>query len=89
MNVIEILIIWVAVSFFGVILTAYDKKAASLHRRRIRESTLMLFGLIGGALPMYIVMRKIRHKTLHKKFMIGFPLFMILQIAAIIFFYKY
>ena len=32
---------------------------------------------------MYLTMRIIRHKTLHKSFMIGIPLIVILQIIAL------
>lgn len=34
---------------------------------------------------MYITMRTIRHKTLHKRFMIGLPVIIILQTAAVVF----
>ncbi len=33
---------------------------------------------------MYAVMRIIRHKTLHNKFMVGIPLIILLQIAIIL-----
>ena len=43
----------------------------------------MLLGLFGAALPMYVVMKKIRHKTKHKKFMLGLPAEMILHIILV------
>ncbi len=36
---------------------------------------------------MYITMKKIRHKTKHKKFMIGIPVIMILQAGVIAYLY--
>ena len=33
---------------------------------------------------MYLTMRIIRHKTLHKKFMIGIPLIILLQIVLVL-----
>ena len=42
----------------------------------------LLFGAAGELLAMVIF----RHKTLHKKFYLGLPLILILQIAAVIYF---
>ena len=61
---------WFAViSLVGIILTVYDKRIAGSGKRRIPEATLMTVGLLGAAGPMYLTMKKIRHKTKHKKFM--------------------
>lgn len=73
-----------AVGILGVILVIYDKIAAKkLKRHRTPEAVLMLVGIIGGALPMYIVMQIIRHKTKTHKFSIGFPLIILLQAALV------
>ena len=76
-----------AISLISVIVTVYDKKAAKKGKRRIRESTLMLLSLLGGSLAMYITMKKIRHKTKHKKFMLGIPVITVLQISLIFYLY--
>lgn len=47
----------------------------------------MLLSALGGSLAMYVTMKKIRHKTKHKKFMIGIPVIMIIQIALIAYLY--
>ncbi len=65
--------------FAGHFLTIHDKQRAKQHERRIPERTLMLIGLAGGALAMYLTMRAIRHKTLHRKFMWGLPAEIALQ----------
>lgn len=73
-----------AVGILGIILVIYDKIAAKkLKRHRTPEAVLMLVGIIGGALPMYIVMQIIRHKTKTHKFSIGFPLIILLQAALV------
>ncbi|MCR4925454.1 MAG: DUF1294 domain-containing protein [Clostridiales bacterium] len=69
----------------SIILTVKDKSNAINGKYRVPEKTLMLLGLFGGALPMYITMKNIHHKTKHKKFMIGLPLEILLHIALIIF----
>lgn len=68
-----------ALSLLAVFLTLHDKRRARQHGRRIPERTLMLVGLAGGALAMYLTMRAIRHKTLHRKFMWGLPAEIALQ----------
>lgn len=55
------------------------QKAAQRHRRRVPEATLLLLAALGGGVCMYITMKAIRHKTLHKKFMIGLPLLILLH----------
>ncbi len=64
-----------------IIITAYDKCIAGSRRRRIPEKTLFLLALLGGSFVMYITMLLIRHKTRHKRFMLGLPLIMAVQIA--------
>ncbi len=72
-----------AVSLISVTVCLYDKFAAKRGLRRIRESSLMSLSFLGGSFAMYITMRIIHHKTRHNKFMLGIPLMIILQIAAI------
>lgn len=77
-------------------MTVYDKRAAIYNgseqhkrkKRRVPESTLLLVGALGAALPMFITMKSIRHKTKHKKFMIGLPFFCLLHLA-LLFHYAY
>lgn len=60
-------------------LFAWDKWLAKNHRRRIRERTLLLISLLGGALGGLISMHLFRHKTLHFQFKWGLPLMLLLQ----------
>ena len=72
-------------------MTVTDKAKAKRAVWRIPEATLMLVGLFGGALAMYVTMKTIRHKTKHKKFMIGLPLEIALHavFACVIIFGKF
>lgn len=74
----------VLISLIAVIVTVYDKWA-SKHRtdRRIRESSLLAFSVLGGSVAMFVTMLIIRHKTKHPKFMIGIPVIMILQAVCV------
>jgi len=72
------------ISVISVMLTVYDKVASIAKKWRIPEKVLMLFGFFGGAVAMYITMQLIRHKTKHKKFMIGLPCFIVIHITLIV-----
>lgn len=85
----EIIIIFAAaylliINLAAVIAVHTDKRRAKrTGARRIPEKTLFIIAALGGAPAMYITMRKIRHKTLHKRFMIGIPAIMICHVLII------
>ena len=69
------------ISFITFIITACDKIKAKKGKRRIPEKTLFLLAFLGGSISEYITMKLIRHKTLHKRFMIGLPVIIFLQLS--------
>lgn len=71
----------VVINLLASLMAAVDKKKAVHNRHRISENSLMTVAILGGALGEYFTMRKIHHKTLHKKFMIGLPLIIAAQIV--------
>lgn len=77
-------IYFAAISLIAVIYTVYDKIAAKKRPgRRTPEATLLFISLLGGSVAMFITMKLIRHKTKHKKFMLGIPFIILLQLAAV------
>ena len=81
-----ILIYFVAISLITSIITFYDKKAAkNWTKHRVPEKLLFLLAILGGSLAEYLTMLKIRHKTKHKRFMIGLPLMIVLWGIAVSF----
>ena len=73
------------ISVVSFAVTVYDKWAAVKRpQERTRESTLLLLSALGGSIAMLLTMLGIRHKTKHLKFMIGIPIIILLQIAAVI-----
>lgn len=72
------------ISLISVIVCVADKSRAKKGKWRIKESTLFLLSALGGGAAMYITMRVIHHKTLHKRFMIGIPLIIIIQATLLI-----
>lgn len=83
-----LLVYFCVICIVSVSLTVYDKYASIKRIRRIPEKTLLYFSFILGALPMYITMLFISHKTRHPKFMVGLPLLIILN-AVMVYAYVY
>lgn len=79
-----LLLYFLAVNIFAAAAACTDKYCARHGKRRISENFLLTIGFIGGALFEYTAMKIIRHKTRHKKFMIGLPLEIVFHAAVII-----
>lgn len=62
-----------------------DKRRARRHARRVPERTLFTLCLLGGGLGGVLGMWVFRHKTRHWKFVVGFPLILIVEAAALYF----
>ena len=74
-----------AISVISIIVCIYDKIAAKhAQRHRTRERTLLLLSALGGSVAMLATMLIIRHKTKHVKFMLGIPLIIVVQVAAVV-----
>lgn len=82
----EYFIIYIlCISLVTAIITAYDKRAAKKYpKHRVPENVLLILAIAGGSVAELLTMLKIRHKTKHKKFMIGLPVIIVLQMIVII-----
>ncbi len=70
------------ISLVAFCMVAYDKRAAKKKpKNRTPEKHLFFTAVIGGSVMMYTSMLIFRHKTKHKRFMIGLPIIMIMQFA--------
>lgn len=58
-----------------------DKYKAKKGKWRISEATLLLMAVFGGSIGAWLGMKAFHHKTMHKKFYIGVPTIVILQLA--------
>ena len=77
---LKILLVYlIFISFISAVVCIADKISAIKGKRRVSEKSLFTLCFLGGSVAMYITMRLIRHKTLHKRFMIGIPLIILLQ----------
>ncbi len=57
-----------------------DKWKAKRNAWRVKEATLTGLAVIGGSVGALLGMKVFHHKTLHKKFTIGIPLILAVQI---------
>lgn len=73
----------IIINFIAVITTVIDKHNAKKHFWRVPENTLLLIAALGGSPTMLLTMYMIHHKTRHKKFMLGIPAIITLQILLV------
>lgn len=76
----------IIINIFTFLLYGLDKWKAKHHRWRISESALLLAALVGGSVGALSGMYGFHHKTLHKKFTIGVPIFLIVQVMLFVWF---
>lgn len=68
---------------------AIDKMQAVVGARRIPEALLLTFSLLGGAFGGLCGMVLCRHKTQHTSFLVCVPVFLALQLAAVVLLHLY
>ena len=79
MKIIAVYLIIINVATFFVY--GIDKRKARLNRWRIPESTLLLLAAVGGSVGALLGMKLFRHKTKHRKFTIGVPMILTVQLS--------
>lgn len=70
----------VTINAIAFLLMLVDKYKAKKNLWRIPEATLMGVAAIGGSFGALVGMYTVRHKTRHKKFTVGIPALLIIQI---------
>lgn len=73
---------FIGINIFTFAAYGWDKRKARKGAWRTPESSLLLMAVLGGSLGAIAGMRIFRHKTLHKKFTVGIPVILILQVAC-------
>lgn len=77
--------IFFTLNLLTFIIYGIDKLKAKKAKWRISETTLLLLAVIGGSIGAWLGLQVWRHKTQHKKFYIGIPLILTLQVVATIY----
>ena len=76
------------INLLGFFIMLIDKQRAIHKEWRIPEKSLIGISVLGGAIGMLLGMSSFRHKTKHKKFTIGVPIILLMQICLIILYFK-
>ncbi len=75
----------VAINLIGFLAMLIDKQKAKRGTWRIPEKTLFILTALGGGIGTIAGMYLFRHKTKKLKFVVGFPVILITEIAFVIF----
>lgn len=70
------------------VLMLADKICAIKKWWRIPERVLLGCAAIGGSLGAWIAMYVFRHKTRHKRFSVGVPLFFLIHVLVLLYYFK-
>ena len=88
--ILEAIVIYLAaINVITFIMFGADKARAAKGRWRISEAALILAALLGGSIGALAGMRIFHHKTKHRKFTIGIPVILALQIILMVINYPY
>lgn len=85
----KIMLYLIIINIAAFAIYAWDKHLSKKRNaRRIPERNLLLIAALGGSIGALLAMYLIRHKTLHKKFSIGVPAILIIQLLIVLFWAK-
>ncbi len=82
MNLLQIYLL--EINVVALILCAVDKIRAKTGKWRVPEGTLLLSAALGGSAGLLLTMLLLRHKTKHKRFILGVPVMLLAQTALLI-----
>lgn len=83
---INIILYLLTVNLIGILIMFIDKRKAINGSWRIPEKTLLIVALLGGSIGTIAGMYLFRHKTKKLKFTIGYPVILLTEVVAIIYF---
>ena len=77
-------LVYLLTSLLCFVVYGWDKSAARSGRRRTRERTLLLLGLLGGWPGAVLAQQMLRHKTAKTSFQITFWATVVLNVAGFV-----
>lgn len=81
----NILVYLIFINLIGFLAMLIDKRKAEKGKWRISEHALFVLTWLGGGIGTIAGMYKFRHKTQKKKFTIGMPIILMLEIIFLIY----
>ncbi|MBP3255273.1 MAG: DUF1294 domain-containing protein [Clostridia bacterium] len=82
----EVVLYLIVINIIAFLAMLIDKKKAEKGKWRISEGSLFALAGAGGSIGGILGMLIFRHKTKKKRFLIGFPAILILQIIWVVVF---
>ena len=76
----------IGINILTFLIYGVDKWKAKRDKWRIPEDTLIWLAIAGGSVGALLGMYLFRHKTKHKKFLIGIPVILLVQAGLLYFF---
>ncbi|MFV5690806.1 DUF1294 domain-containing protein [Flavobacterium sp. LT1R49] len=74
---------FLTLNILAFMITAYDKRLAITHKKRISEETLLTFTAVGGTIGSALAMYIFNHKTSKKYYLFKFFRIVFIQILII------
>ena len=75
----------IGINILTFLIFGADKWKAKRDKWRIPEDTLIWLAIVGGSVGALLGMYLFRHKTKHKKFLIGIPVILLVQVGLLYF----
>ena len=76
----------IGINVLTFLLYGIDKWKARRGKWRIPEDTLIWLAIVGGSIGALLGMYLFRHKTQHRKFTLGVPAILVVQVVLMYFF---
>lgn len=76
----------IGINVLTFLIYGVDKWKAQRDRWRIPEDTLIWLAVAGGSVGALLGMNLFRHKTKHRKFFLGIPAILLVQLGLLYFF---
>ena len=84
----EFVLYLIGINVLTFLLYGIDKWKARRGKWRIPEDTLIWLAIVGGSIGALLGMNLFSHKTQHKKFTLGVPAILLVQVTLIYFFFR-
>ena len=85
MDISAFITFFVIINVVAYLIMRIDKNNARNGKKRISEASLLTLAAVGGSIGVLVSMYVLHHKTRKKRFKIGVPLILLLQIAFILY----
>lgn len=82
-----VLIYFAMINVVAFFVYGIDKWKSQHDRWRVPESMLLGLAAIGGSVGAWLGMKVWHHKTQHKKFKVGVPVMLLIQISLVVWFW--